>query len=122
MVSENVLKSGFEEFLTIAVFSEEKRLYRAAVSNYFKALAELCDLILLRTIKKVSSSHTDRFNLLREHKYEVFLIVDDLFKTYTSTYTQYASSNMCKRIKDGIKKVTKIEGFEQEFKTALEKI
>lgn len=121
MATEDILKSGIEEFLIIGRLSEERKFYRAAVSNYFKALAGLCDFILLRALKKVPSNHNERFNLLRDHKYKAFSVISSLFKSYTDTYTNYSSPAVCEKVKNGIKRIAEIEGLGQEFGPILEK-
>lgn len=122
MATEGILKSGIEEFLIIGRLSEERKFYRAAVSNYFKALAGLCDFILFRALKKVPSNHNERFNLLRDHKYKAFNVISSLFKSYTDTYTNYSSPAVCEKVKNGIKRIAEIEGLGQEFGPILEKI
>lgn len=48
MTTEQNLKEGFKEFLDGAIDEENKSRFKLAVTAYFKAITQICDLIILR--------------------------------------------------------------------------
>ncbi len=122
MTSESAIKDGLKEFIEAGKVTEDLKLYRAAAASYYKALVELCDLVLLRTIRKTPANHTQRFELLSKYKPKLYTIADMLFSPYTKTYSEQSSSETCRRIKDGIKAIAELENLKQELKESIERI
>lgn len=52
---EQILKN-FEEYLEIAIYSYNKKKFNSAVTLFYKALVELCDLELLNKIKRIGAN------------------------------------------------------------------
>jgi len=48
MFKEDELTEGFKEFLEGGLDEEDKKRYKLAVTAYFKAITQVCDLIILR--------------------------------------------------------------------------
>ncbi len=102
---EEILKERAKNYYKIALYAEENKMHAESISNYFKSLFALCDLILYRTLKRVPKDHTERFNLLKIHDKFIYSILDSLFLTYRETYTKILSANQVNHIKEKIERV-----------------
>ena len=122
MVTEKVLKDGFSEFFEGALEEESKGRLKLAVTAYFKAITQLCDLMLLRKRGYAPSSHTERFRLLEKEFLPVYLSVDRIFKTYQDTYSQPITKESCTIIKNELKNIIKNGNLAEEFKETLSRI
>lgn len=119
---EETYKKLFNEFLEGAIDEESKGRYNSAVSNYYKALTTLCSLIIYRKNRKTSNSHQEVDLFMITLFPEIRKSIDGLYKTYTGTYQTLKKKSDCMDIKNGIKKVIRMAGIEEEFKETLEKI
>jgi len=99
MAHEDTLKRNFEEYYQIAEYSLSKRKFNSAVTLYYKALVELCDLELLRKTGKIGVNHTERFNLLRKTSPELYIIASKLFTFYRDSYSNEISETVAKQFK-----------------------
>ena len=121
MVNDKELIDGFIEFLEGGLDEEDKQRYKLAVTAYFKAITQICDLIILRKKGYSPSSHTNRFRILEREFKEIYDSVDSIFKTYQDTYSMPISKESCNVIKNEIKKIIRIGNLEEEFKGNLSK-
>lgn len=80
MEERDIIKKNFEEYLEIAEYSMGKKKFNSAVTLYYKALVELCDLELLDKTDKIGSNHTERFRLLESNSPELYNISSKMFK------------------------------------------
>jgi len=119
---EEIYKKLFNEFLNGAIDEESKGRYNSAISNYYKALTTLCSLIIYRKNRKTANSHQEVDMFMSILFPDIRGSIDGLYKTYTGTYQNLKKKTDCLDIKDGIKKVIKMAGIEEEFKETLEKI
>jgi hypothetical protein len=119
---EETYKKLFNEFLDGAFDEETKGRYNSAISNYYKALTTLCSLIIYRKNKKTSNSHQEVDMFMSILFPNIRKSIDGLYKTYTGAYQTLKKKEDCEEIKNGIKKVIRMAGIEEEFKAALEKI
>ena len=115
-------ENGFEEFLLSGIDNEAKLRYKAAVSDYFKALTELNSFIITTKLLKSPQSHNEVFLFLRINFPEIHKIADDLFGIYTSSYNKKMTKEDCEKIKDGIRNVIEISGVSEKIKRIAEKI
>lgn len=122
MVTEQILKEGFKEFFEGGLDEESKGRYKLAVTAYFKAITQICDLILLRRKGYSPSSHAERFRLLEQELPHIYESIDSIFKTYQNTYSMPITKESCNIIKNEIKNIIKYGTLETEFKQALSKI
>ncbi len=122
MVNEKNLKSGFTEFFEGGIDEEAKKRYKLAVTAYFKAITQICDLILLRKLGYAPTSHTERFRLLEKHFPQIYLLVDSIFKTYQDTYSIPITKESCIVIKNEIKTILEQGELDKEFKEAFSKV
>ena len=122
MSNESELISGFKEFLEGGLDEEKKARYKLAVTAYFKAITQVCDLIILRKKGYAPSSHTERFRILEEEFKLIYTSVDSIFKTYRDTYFMPITKESCTLIKNEIKNILRIGELEKEFKETISKI
>lgn len=65
MAEQEIIEKNLKEYLEIADYSFSKRKFNSAVVLYYKALAEICDLELLKKLNKIGANHVERFELLK---------------------------------------------------------
>ncbi|MBI2136794.1 hypothetical protein HYU06_07010, partial [Candidatus Woesearchaeota archaeon] len=73
---ETILLSNISEYFNSALQHKQAKEYNSAVTLFFKAIAALGDLFLLKNEKKVPNSHTKRFEILKNKYKEIYLILD----------------------------------------------
>ena len=122
MGTEDILKQGFKEFLEGGLEEEAKDRYRLATTAYFKAITQICDLLIFRKFGKIVSSHSERFRLLERNFPPIYHSVDEIFKSYRDTYTSGIDKRTCDLLKDEIKKIARIGNLKEEFRESLQKI
>ena len=84
---DNILLSNILEYFNAALKHKHSKKYNSAVTLFFKAIAALGDLFLLRNEKKIPNSHTKRFLILKNKYQEIYLILDRDFPFYQDSYT-----------------------------------
>lgn len=122
MTAEQLLKDGFKEFFEGGLDEENKGRFKLAVTAYFKAITQICDLAILRKKGYAPSNHTERFRLLETDNPIIYTSVDRIFKTYQDTYSKPISKESCIIIKNEIKNIIRNAGLEKEFKEALSRL
>jgi len=122
MTSKKDYEEGFIEFLEEGINSENREKYRVAVSNYYKALVELCNFIICTKLDKYPANHSEIFLFLKTYFPGLYKIVDSLFDIYTNSYDEPMRKEDCTKIKNGIKEVTKISRIEGKIKESINKI
>jgi len=66
----------------------KKEKWNVAVSNYFRAIANLCDFKIYTKIRILPKNHNERFELLKKNFPELHNNLLKLFKTYRNSYNQ----------------------------------
>lgn len=108
MVDAKVLEQNFEEYLEIAEYSFAKKKFNAAVTLYYKALTELCDLELLRKTNKIGANHTERFDLLKQASPKLFQIASRLFRFYRDSYNKELNETIALLVKNEVENAKRI--------------
>lgn len=121
-MTEQNLIDGFKEFLEGGLDEETKERYKLAVTAYFKAITQICDLIILRKKGYSPSSHTERFRMLENNFPKIYTSVDSIFKTYQDTYSMPITKESCNLIKNEIKNIIRNGNLAEELKEALSKL
>ena len=121
-MAERNLVEGFNEFFEGALEEEAKGRYKLAVTAYFKAITQICDLTILRKKGYNPTNHNERFRLLETDFPDIYLSVDRVFKTYRDTYSMPITKESCSLIKNEIKKIIRNAELAEEFKEALSKL
>ena len=108
MVDDNIIKKNLKEYFEIAKYSFENKKFNTAVTLYYKALVEICDLELLNKINKVGANHTERFDLLRINSPELYSIASKLFRYYRDSYNKQISETIAILVKNGVENAKRI--------------
>ncbi|MFH0978006.1 MAG: hypothetical protein V1837_01760 [Candidatus Woesearchaeota archaeon] len=122
MTTEELLKEGFIEFIEGGLDQEKKRRFRLAVTAYFKAITQLCDLLILRKRGFPPKNHSERFRLLEKDFPEVYSSVDSVFASYQETYSSELTKDSCSLLKNETKKIIHLGKFDEEFKEIVSRI
>lgn len=85
---EQVLIENFNEYFGLGLEAFNKGKFNSATTLFFKAIAALCDLHILRKEGRIPSSHSNRFRVLEEKYPEIYRIADRDFPFYQDSYTQ----------------------------------
>ncbi len=75
-----------EEFIASAEDNIKKERWNAAVADFFRAIANLCDYLIYKEIKIIPKNHAERFDLLKKYFINIFERVDKLFEKYRESY------------------------------------
>lgn len=121
-MTEQNLIDGFKEFFEGGLDEENKQRYKLAVTAYFKAITQICDLIILRKKGYSPSSHAERFRILEKDFPKIYNSVDRIFKTYQDTYSIPITKESCGLIKNEIKNIIRNGNLAEELKEALSKL
>lgn len=107
---ENVLIDNFLEYYDLGIEAFDKKKYNAATTLFFKAIATLCDLYILRKEGFVPSSHSDRFRILEEKHKKLYNIADRDFPFYQDSYTQKMDKEVAELLKKDVETIKKMLG------------
>lgn len=102
MNESDIIRKNFKEYLDIAEYSFKNRKFNAAVTLYYKALVELCDLALFEKTGKIGANHTERFRLLEQFIPSLYKIASKLFNFYRDSYNKEISETIAKLIKENV--------------------
>lgn len=108
MAEKEIIEKNFKEYKEIAEYSFNKRKFNSAVTLYYKALVELCDIELLRKVNKIGANHTQRFDLLRSASPHLYNIASRLFRFYRDSYSKQISLTIAKLVKKEVENAEKI--------------
>jgi len=108
MVEKEILKKNYQEYLEIANYSFDKKKFNSAVTLYYKALVELCDIELLNKLNMIGSNHTERFSMLEKATPKLYSIASKLFRFYRDSYNKEISETIAKLIKEEVKNAERI--------------
>lgn len=97
---EEILIENFEEYFNQGLELFKKEKYNSATTLFFKAIAALCDLFILRKEGFIPSSHANRFRILEEKYPEIYRIADRDFPFYQDSYTKKMDNESAKLLKE----------------------
>lgn len=107
---EGILIENFKEYFSLGIEAFKKAKYNTATTLFFKALATLCDLYILRKEGAVPSSHSARFRILEEKYPEIYRIADRDFPFYQDSYTKRMDRETAQLLKEDAEALKKILG------------
>lgn len=107
MAEEKIIIKNFNEYFEIAEYAFNKNKFNTAVTLYYKALVELCDLELLRKLKKIGANHTERFDLLKLSSPVLYATASKLFRFYRDSYSKEISRTIAGLVRDEVVKCKK---------------
>lgn len=105
---EQILIENFEEYYNLGVAALKKEKFNAATTLFFKSIAALCDLFILRKEGIVPFSHAKRFRVLEEKYPEIYNIADKDFPFYQDSYTKKMDKETAELLKEDAEKIKKI--------------
>lgn len=107
---EKILIDNSTEYFSFALSAYKSKKYNTATTLFFKAIAALCDLYLLRKEKIVPSSHTQRFRMLEKKHKQVYDIADRDFPFYQQSYTAKMDEETARLLKEDAERLKKMLG------------
>ncbi|MFH1636985.1 MAG: hypothetical protein ABIB71_01005 [Candidatus Woesearchaeota archaeon] len=102
---EEILQGNFEEYYNQGIESLKREKYNSAATLFFKAMAALCDLFILKKEGFVPKSHSERFRVLEKKYPEIYEIVDTDFSFYQDSYTKKIDKETAELLKDDIGRI-----------------
>ncbi|HRZ85587.1 MAG TPA: hypothetical protein P5277_02295 [Candidatus Paceibacterota bacterium] len=105
---EEILVNNIQEFYRNAIQTEEKGDYNTSVTLFFKALAVLGDLFILRNEGKIPNNHTERFRILEEKYTDIYEILDKDFLFYQNSYRLKLNKENCEVLKKDVEQLLRI--------------
>jgi len=103
MAEKEIIEKNFKEYLEIAEYSLTKKKFNTAVTLYYKALVELCDLELLNKLNRIGANHTERFELLKAASPFFYNLSSKLFRFYRDSYSKEISETIAKLVRKEVK-------------------
>jgi len=107
MVKE-IIEKNLKEYLEIAQYAFSQRKFNTAVTLYYKALVEICDLVLLQKLDMLGANHTERFDLLRNTAPELYAAASKLFRYYRDSYSKEISETIARLVKQEVEYAQKL--------------
>ncbi|MFH1511123.1 MAG: hypothetical protein ABIF10_05510 [Candidatus Woesearchaeota archaeon] len=107
---EEILIENFREYYELGLDAFKKQKYNSATTLFFKAIAALFDLYLLRKEGETPSSHTNRFRILEEKYPELYRIADRDFPYYQESYTKRMDKESATLLKEDAEQLKKALG------------
>ena len=107
---EKILVENSEEYFSWGLEAFERGKYNTATTLFFKAIAALCDLFILRKEGITPSSHSNRFRILEEKYMDMYKIADRDFPFYQNSYTQKMDKETAELLKEDVERIKKILG------------
>ncbi len=83
---EQLLENNAIEYYKNGVDAEKRGEYNTSVTLFFKALASLCDLFILKDKGFFPSNHSERFRILEKDYSDLYFIIDKDFSLYPNSY------------------------------------
>ena len=102
---EQILLDNIREFYKNALKAEKKGDFNTAVTLYFKALAVLADLYILRKEGRIPNNHSERFRILEEKYYEIYRIIDKDFLDYQNSYRLKLNKENCQILREDVERL-----------------
>jgi phosphosulfolactate synthase (CoM biosynthesis protein A) len=102
--AKRIILKNFWEFYELANSAFEQKKFNGAVTLYYKALVELCDLFLVSKSGQIGINHSERFRMLEKFNPELYEISDKLFRFYRDSYNKEISLAIAKVVKEHVEK------------------
>ena len=110
MDNKEILKENIKEYLKEASRAEKDSAFNSATTLYFKALAVLIDLFLLREEGFIPSNHNERFRLLEMKYPPLYKVLDKDFPIYQQSYRLKLAKDHAEVLKNDFKGVIEFTG------------
>ncbi len=107
---EKILLENFDEYYNLGLDAFQNQKYNSATTLFFKAIAALCDLFILKKEGFVPSSHANRFRILEEKYPKIYGLIDRDFPFYQDSYTKKLDKESAELLKDDIQTIREATG------------
>jgi hypothetical protein len=77
-----------DEFMASGKDNIKKERWNAAVSDFFKAISNFCDLLIYKKVKILPKNHNERFDLLKKYFLTIYTKILNLFEVYRESYNK----------------------------------
>lgn len=108
MSEEDFLIENIKEFVREAKGAKLNQAHNSSVTLFFKALAVICDLYILRKEGFIPKNHTERFEILRTKYKEIYQILNKDFPVYQQSYRLKLEKEYSEVLEDDVKRLIKI--------------
>jgi len=112
MNEEDLLSENIKEFLKEGKEARVNNAHNSAVTLFFKALAVLSDLYILRKEGFIPKNHSERFDVLKAKHPEVYKILNKDFPAYQQSYRLKLDKEYSGVLEEDVKKLIKITGID----------
>jgi len=112
MGSEELLKQNINEFLEEAERTSKSGSFNTAATIYFKALAVIADLFILRQKGFIPKNHAERFRILEESYMEIYILLNRDFPIYQQSYRIKLTREHSEVLKKDVKQLVKLTNLE----------
>ncbi len=102
------LIENIHEFYNSALKAEIENKYNVSVTLFFRALAILADLYILKKEGKMPSSHSERFRILESKYPEIYAVLDKSFPFYQDSYRIKLNKEICEVLKNDAEQLIKL--------------
>src|SRR3989344_4519467 len=99
---EKLLESNALEYYRNGLVAEKHSEYNTSVTLFFKAMASLCDLHILRNKGFFPANHSERFRILEKEYSDLYLKIDNDFLLYQSSYRLKMDKNTSEVLKHDV--------------------
>lgn len=108
MNEEQFLLENIKEFLKEGKEARLNQAYNSSVTLFFKALAVLCDLYILRKEGFIPKNHTERFEILKSKYSEIYSIMNKDFPVYQQSYRLKINKEYAEVLEKDVKRIIEI--------------
>jgi len=119
-MNEKELKNVFIQNLEGAKSEEKQKRYLTAVELYYKALVNLCDILILRERGDIPDYHKLRDEILEELNHDINKMRKEFHIRYREAYYKLDFTIQdTKRIKNAIKTIVRIKTLNNGIKEVI---
>ena len=104
---EKVLIENIEEYYELGIEAFIRKKYNSATTLFFKAIATLCDLYILKKEGIIPSSHSKIFKILKDKYSDLYKIADRDFPFYQDSYTKKMGKEEAQLLKEDAENLKK---------------
>ena len=102
---EKILRENIEEYYNPGLMAFGEKKFNSATTLFFKALAALADLFILKKEGNVPSSHQKRFRVLENKYQDIYQILDKDFPFYQDSYTKKMDKEAAEVLQEDANKI-----------------
>ncbi len=99
---EKLLEINALEYYRNGLLAEKRGEYNTSVTLFFKAVASLCDLQILRDKGSFPTNHSERFRILEKEYPDIYLKIDNDFRLYQNSYRLRLDKNTSEVLKHDV--------------------